>query len=63
MASAESKEIYQQRAATIETINGDVKSYRGLRRLLARGSAKVPAVALWSALTYNILRSIRMGWL
>lgn len=63
MASAAGKEIYKQRAATIETINGDVKTYRGLHRLLVRGSAKVFAVAIWSALTYNILRSIRMGWL
>ena len=30
MASAEGKEIYQQRAATSETVNADLRSYRGL---------------------------------
>jgi len=63
MASAEGKEIYKQRAATAETINADLRTWRGLGRLLLRGTAKVLIVATWSALTYNILRGISMGWL
>jgi len=63
MASAEGKEIYKERAATAETIHADLRTWRGLGRLLVRGTAKVLTVALWSALTYNILRALTMGWL
>ena len=34
-------QVYQQRTATIETVNADLKTYCGLRRLLVRGAAKV----------------------
>jgi len=40
-----------------------LKTYRGLDRLLVRGTIKVLTVALWSALTYNLMRAISMGWL
>lgn len=63
MSSEEGKAIYQQRAATAETVNADLKTWRGLNRLLVRGLTKVVTVALWSALTYNLLRAIKMGWL
>ncbi len=63
MASPAGQLIYRQRAATAETVNADLKTWRGLDRLLVRGSAKVLAVATWSALTYNLMRAIRMGWL
>ncbi len=63
MASPEGKEIYRHRAATAETINADLKTWRGLDRLLLRGLSKVLTVALWSALTYNLMRAIRMHWL
>jgi len=63
MGSEAGKEIYRQRAATAETVNADLKTWRGLERLLVRGSAKVLMAATWSALTYNLLRAIRMGWL
>jgi transposase len=55
MASAEGKEIYQQRAATSETVNADLRSYRGLTQLTVRGLAKVKCVALWCALAYNVM--------
>jgi len=35
MASPEGQAIYQQRAATAETVNADLKTWRGLDRLLA----------------------------
>jgi IS5 family transposase len=63
MASPEGKEIYKQRAATAETVNADLKTWRGLDRLLVRGIDKVLSVALLAALAYNLMRAIRMGWL
>lgn len=63
MASAEGQAIYQQRAATAETVNADLKTWRGLDRLVLRGITKVLIVATWSALAYNLMRSINMGWL
>jgi len=55
MANAEGKEIYRQRAATSETVNADLRSYRGLTQLTVRGLAKAKCVALWCALAYNVL--------
>jgi transposase len=63
MASPEGQAIYQQRAATAETVNADLKTWRGLDRLMLRGITKVLIVATWSALAYNLMRSINMGWL
>ena len=55
MASAEGKEIYQQRAATSETVNADLRSYRGLTQITVRGLQKARCVALWCALAYNVM--------
>jgi len=55
MSSEEAKSIYKQRAATIETINADAKTHRGLGRLLVRGVEKAKCVALWFALAYNLM--------
>jgi hypothetical protein len=55
MASEEGKEIYKQRAATSETVNADLRSYRGLTQLTVRGLAKARSVALWCALAYNLI--------
>ena len=55
MASAEGKEIYKQRAATSETVNADLRSYRGLTQLTVRGLPKVKCVVLWCALAYNLM--------
>lgn len=63
MASVEGQAIYKQRAATAETVNADLKTWRGLDRLLVRGLNKVLTVAIWSALAYNLMRAIKMGWL
>lgn len=61
MATPEAKEIYKQRAATAETVNADLRCYRGLGPLLVRSSSKVRCVVLWAALTYNVLRWIAAG--
>ncbi len=55
MATDEAKTIYKQRAATSETINGDLKAWRGLGQLRVRGLGKARCLALWCALSYNIL--------
>jgi transposase len=56
MATEEAKQIYIERGATIETVNADLRAWRGLQRLPARGATKVRALAMLYALTFNILR-------
>jgi hypothetical protein len=56
MATEESKEKYTKRCSTSETINGDLKTYRGLGPFTVRGLERVTCVALWSALAYNIMQ-------
>jgi transposase len=55
MSSAEGKQIYQQRTATSERVNADLRSFRGLGRILVRGLAKARCIALWCALAYNVM--------
>jgi transposase len=55
MGTDESKEIYKQRAATIECVNAQARN-RGLLRLLVRGVRKVKAIALWYAIAHNVRR-------
>jgi hypothetical protein len=55
MAGEAGQQIYKQRAATSETVNADLRSYRGLTQLTVRGLAKARCVALWCALAYNVM--------
>lgn len=55
------KEIYKERAATAETVNGDLKTHRALDSFSVRGAGKVLAAALLSVLTYDVLRAISLG--
>jgi transposase len=55
MSTADAKRLYKQRSATIETINGELKSQRGLGPLLVRGLKKVQCAALWPVLAYNVV--------
>lgn len=57
MASEKAKEIYKERAATVECVNAQARN-RGLTRFLVRGIDKVKAVALWHALAHNMA----CGW-
>ena len=61
MGTDAAKAIYKERAATAETVNGDLRTWRGLDRLPVRGGAKVLSIALWAAVTYNVLRWIAAG--
>ena len=55
MGTPEGKTIYKLRASTSETVNADLRTYRGLNRFLVRGLRKARCVALWSALAYNLM--------
>jgi len=55
MAREEAKAIYKERASTSETVNADLRTYRGLAPFLVRGLRKVRCVVLWSALAYNLM--------
>jgi transposase len=59
MKSEKGKEIYQQRAATSETVNAELRSWRGLARITVRGLAKARCIALWCALAYNVMHFAR----
>lgn len=61
MDTDQAKEIYKLRAATIETINGDLKDHRGMDHFLVRGLDRVNCVLLLSVLTYNLLRAIAIA--
>jgi transposase len=55
MGREEAQAIYQERGSTIETVNGETKEYRGMRRLLVRGLSKARCVALLAAMAYNLV--------
>ena len=61
MATDEAKTIYKDRAATAETVNADLRQWRGLDEITVRGKGKVLCIALWAAITYNVLRSIALS--
>ena len=60
MGTAEAKEIYKQRAATVECVNAQARN-RGLQRLLVRGREKARAILLWFAIAHNVVRSLSLG--
>ena len=55
MQTEQGKRIYEQRASTSETVNGETVCHRALAAFNVRGLTKVTCVALWSALAYNII--------
>jgi hypothetical protein len=55
MGTAIAQAIYKDRSSTVETVNGECKSYRGLDPFLVRGLHKVRSVSLWVALAYNFV--------
>lgn len=55
MSSEQGKAIYKLRGSTSETINADLRTYRGLVQLTIRGLPKARCVALWCALAYNVM--------
>ena len=59
MGTQEAKEIYKERASTVECVNAIARN-RGLQRFLVRGCRKVKAVLLWYALAHNLMRGIAL---
>lgn len=55
MGDAAAQTLYMLRAAVAETVNADLRTYRGLGSIYVRGISKVKCVALWSALAYNVM--------
>jgi transposase len=55
MSSEEGRNIYKQRGSTSETVNADLRTYRGLTQFTVRGLHKARCVALWCALAYNVM--------
>ena len=61
MGTKRAATLYKERAATAETVNAELKRWRGLGRIEVRGTAKVLCLALWLAITYNLLRCFSLG--
>lgn len=60
MGTPEGKEIYKERASTVECVNALARN-RGLQRLLVRGLDKARAVLLWFAIAHNLMRSLSLA--
>ncbi len=59
MATEEAKAIYKERAATSECVNARTRQH-GLYQFVVRGLTKVTYVALWLAITHDLLRWIAL---
>lgn len=59
MAEQETKQTYKLRASTIECVNAQARCRHGLTQLRVRGRIKVRCVALWVAITHNLLIFLR----
>jgi len=57
LGTEQSKQIYKERAATAECCNAQARN-RGLRQFVVRGLDKVRNIAVWHALTHNMV----CGW-
>lgn len=55
MGTPEGQAIYAKRGPACERVNADLKTYRGLGRLVVCGLGKVKNIALWSVLAYNVM--------
>jgi transposase len=61
MGTDPAKDAYRLRAATIAWVNAQARRRFGLQQLRVRGLRKVRCVALWLALTHNLLLWIKHG--
>lgn len=60
MGTDEAKQIYKERAASIECTNAHLRN-RGLQRFNVRGLSKARAVLLWHALAHNLKRTMALN--
>lgn len=61
MATEGAKAIYKDRAATVETVNGDLRAHRGWQQIPLRGHEGARAFVFLGVLAYNLLQAIRLG--
>lgn len=61
MATVEAQELYRQRPSIAEFPNAECRN-RGMNQFRVRGLKKVKTVALWYAISFNLLRFINLGW-
>jgi transposase len=61
MGTTEGKAIYKQRSL-VELPNAQARSRYGVQQVRVRGCRKVRCVALWVAITHNLLIWIRQVW-
>ena len=61
MGTDEAKQIYKDRAASIECTNAHLRN-RGLQRFNVRGLFKARAVLLWHALAHNLRRMMALNF-
>jgi hypothetical protein len=59
MGTEAAKDVYKDRAATVECVNAHARN-RGLLRFLVRGVEKARAVLLWQALAQNLMRAAKL---
>jgi len=59
MGRDDAKEIYKERAATVECANAQARN-RGMTKFVVRGLEKVKAIALWFALAHNMMCAWRL---
>lgn len=59
MVTPEAQQIYRDRASSAECVNAHARN-RGLRQFPVSGRNKALAIALWHALTQNVMRTIRL---
>ena len=59
MASDEAKQTYKLRAATVECVNAQARTCNGVQQVPVRGQCKVLCLALWVAITHNLLIALQ----
>lgn len=59
MGTPEAQAIYKLRAATVECVNAQCRN-RGFQQFRVRGEHKARAVALWYAITHNLMRRLSL---
>ena len=55
MQTPAAAELMRQRSGVAETPNAELKTYRGMDRMLVRGLTKVSSVVLLIAIVYNLM--------
>lgn len=59
MGSDEAKQTYRLRAATVECVNAQARTCNDVQQVPVRGQRKVLCIALWVAITHNLLIGLK----